>query len=313
MNDVHPESWPVLPVEAWRPTRDTFHLWTQIVGKVRLALAPPSNHWWHVTLYVNARGLTTSLMPAGTRGVELTFDLRRHQLDIVTTDGREVHVGLYPRSVADFYAETRGRLREVGVDVSIVGRPVEVEVAIPFAEDEEHASYDAEWTTQFWRSLIDADRVMTAFRTGFNGKSSPVHFFWGAFDLATTRFSGRTAPRHRGGIPNCPEWVMHDAYSHEVSSCGYWPGGADEGVFYSYAYPEPAGFRDVPLGVPAATYDTTLGEFVLPYAAVRAAPDPDALLREFLERTYDAAADLAMWDRDALDRRPSSGVRAREG
>ena len=296
------ESWPALPVAEWQATRDTLHLWTQIVGKVRLALAPPVNHWWHVTLHLWSRGLTTSLMPTAAGGVEIRFDFADHVLDVEVTDGRTARIGLHPRSVADFYAEFIGRLRELDVDVSIMGRPVELEHAIPFAEDEEHASYDSVDVERFWRSLIDAHRVFGTFRSGFSGKASPVHFFWGAFDLAVTRFSGRTAPVHPGGVPNCPDWVMHDAYSHEVSSLGYWPGGASEGVFYSYAYPEPEGFRDWPLHVEGAAYDQQLGEFVLPYATVRSAADPDALLLDFSQQTYDAAATLAGWDRDALER-----------
>ncbi len=296
------EPWPALPVAEWQATRDTLHLWTQIVGKVRLALAPPVNHWWHVTLHLWSRGLTTSLMPAGAGGVEIRFDFADHVLDIEVTDGRAARIGLHPRSVADFYAEFIGRLRELDVDVPIMGRPVELEQAIPFAEDEEHASYDSTHVERFWRSLIDAERVFGTFRSGFSGKASPVHFFWGAFDLAVTRFSGRTAPVHPGGVPNCPDWVMHDAYSHEVSSLGYWPGGASEGIFYSYAYPEPEAFRDWPLQVEGAAYDEQLGEFVLPYAAVRSAADPDALLLDFSQQTYAAAATLAGWDRDALER-----------
>jgi hypothetical protein len=278
------------------------HLWAQIVGKVRMALAAPVNHWWHVTLYLWSNGLTTSLMPTPNGGVEIRFDFTNHCVEIETSDGRRARVDLYPRSVADFHGELRGRLRELDVDAPIMGRPVEIEDAIPFVEDGEHASYDAVFVERFWRSLIDAQRVFGAFRSPFLGKASPVHFFWGAFDLAVTRFSGRTAPLHRGGVPNCADWVMQDAYSHEVSSCGYWPGGAAEGVFYSYAYPEPAGFRDWPLADPDASYDERLGEFVLPYASVRSAPDPDRRLLEFLQATYDGAATLAGWDRSALER-----------
>ena len=296
-------AWPALPVAEWQDTRDTLHLWTQIVGKARMALAPPVNHWWHTTLYVDARGLTTSLMPVGDRaGLEATFDFQRHVLDLAHTDGRRATVALQPRSVADFHAETMARLRELDVDVRIVPRPVEVEVAIPFAEDHEHASYDGDAAHRFWRSLVDADRVLAAFRSGFVGKASPVHFFWGAFDLAVTRFSGRRAPLHPGGIPNCPDRVMHEAYSDEVSSCGYWPGGADEGIFYSYAYPAPDRFAEWRLERSVGRYDAGLGEFVLPYRDVRTAPDPDALLLDFLEETYDAAATLAGWDRASIER-----------
>lgn len=294
--------WPALPLGQWEKTRDTLHLWTQIVGKVRLALEPWVNHSWHVPLYVNARGLTTSLMPAGDRGLEIQFDFSRHVLELRTTDGRERHVRLEPRSVADFYAETMARLAELEVAVQIWPRPVELPDVIPFPEDDQHASYDAEFAHRFWQSLVQSHRVLTAFRSRFTGKVSPVHFFWGAFDLAVTRFSGRTAPRHPGGVPNCAAWVMEEAYSQEVSSCGYWPGGADEGVFYAYAYPEPDGFRTWPVEPAAASYEDTLGEFVLPYQVVRTAADPDATLLSFLQTTYEAAAELAGWDRGRLER-----------
>ena len=297
------EHWPEIQVAAWEDTRDTLHMWTQIVGKVRLALEPPVNHSWQVPLYVNARGLTTSLMPYGGRGVEMTFDFRAHVLDIRTTDGEERLVRLEPRSVADFYAETMARLAEVDVKVEIMPRPVEVPVAIPFAEDETHASYDPDYAHRFWVSLVQAQRVFTEFRSRFVGKVSPVHFFWGAFDLAVTRFSGREAPLHPGGVPNCADWVMQEAYSHEVSSCGYWPGGAPEGAFYSYAYPEPDGFRDWPVEPDGATYAADLGEYLLPYELVRTSADPDGTLLSFLQTTYEAAADLAGWERARLESR----------
>jgi Family of unknown function (DUF5996) len=296
-------AWPALPVREWEATRDTVHMWTQIVGKIRLALEPMVNHWWQVPLYVNALGLTTSLMPYRDGGLEIVFDFRRHVLGIVTVTGKRRELVLEPRSVADFYAELFARLAEVGVEVAIMARPVEVSVAIPFAEDQEHASYDPEYMHKFWRSLVSADRVFTDFRSRFVGKVSPVHFFWGAFDLAVTRFSGRTAPRHPGGVPNCAPWVMERAYSHEVSSCGYWPGGGEEGAFYSYAYPEPAAFREQPVAT-AAYYDEGMGEFLRPYETVRTADDPDAVLLEFLQSTYEAAANLADWDREQLEARP---------
>lgn len=296
-------AWPPLPVAAWEDTRDTLHLWTQIVGKVRLGLEPWMNHSWHIPLYVNSRGLTTSLMPDGGRGVEIQFDFIRHVLEIRTTDGAERQVRLEPRSVADFYAETMARLAELDVTVEILPRPVEIPVAIPFPEDETHASYDAASAHRFWQSLVQAHRVLTAFRSRFVGKVSPVHFFWGGFDLAVTRFSGRDAPRHPGGVPNCADWVMHDAYSQEVSSCGYWPVGADEGIFYAYAYPEPDGFRDWPVEPKGAFYDAGLGEFMLPYEMVRTADDPDATLLAFLQTTYEAAAEPGRWDRGRLERR----------
>ncbi|MGH8999262.1 MAG: DUF5996 family protein [Acidimicrobiia bacterium] len=294
--------WPAVPVAAWEETRDTLHMWTQIVGKVRLALEPWVNHSWHTTLYVSARGLTTSLMPYRSGGLEIEFDFVDHVLDLRTTSGARRHVALEPRSVADFHAETMARLGELDVVVEMLPRPVEVPVAVPFAEDKEHASYDGEAARRFWLSLVQARRVFGEFRSGFVGKVSPVHFFWGAFDLAVTRFSGRGAPRHPGGVPNCADWVQEDAYSHEVSSCGYWPGGNEEGTFYSYAYPEPAGFRDWP--VEGAVYDETLGEFVLPYEVVRMAQDPDATLMSFLQATYEAAAENARWDRAALESGP---------
>lgn len=296
--------WPPLPVAEWEDTRDTLHLWSQIVGKVRLALAAPVNHWWHVTLYVTPRGLTTSLMPtSGRNGLELTFDFTQHVLALETTDQRRAQVALEPRSVADFYAETMARLRELDVEAHFVPRPSEMATAIPFAEDEEHASYDRVYVERFWQSLVDAQRVMQRFRGDFLGKASPVHFFWGAFDLATTRFSGRVAPDHPGGIPNCPDWVMHEAYNRELSSAGYWPGGSAEGTFYSYAYPEPDGYRDADLSsVHGASFDAGLGEYVLPYAAVRSASDPDRLLHDFLQETYVAAATAGAWDRQVLER-----------
>jgi hypothetical protein len=295
-------AWPRLPLSAWADTRDTLHLWTQVIGKVRLALEPMVNHWWQVPLYVNARGLTTSLMPYGNGGLEASFDFHRHLLNISTTAGTSREVALGPRSVADFYAEVMGRLAELDVPVEIHPRPVEVPVDIPFPEDEEHAQYDAEYAHRFWISLVHAQRVLTVFRARFAGKVSPVHFFWGAFDLAVTRFSGRTAPRHPGGIPHTPDWVTREAYSHEVSSCGYWPGGAEQGAFYAYAYPEPAGFADRPVEPADAGYDSDLGEFILPYHVVRSAADPDTMLLTFAQSTYEAAAELAGWDRAALER-----------
>jgi hypothetical protein len=296
--------WPALPVSQWEGTRDTLHLWTQVVGKVRLGLEPMVNHWWQVPLYVNARGLTTSLMPYGDRGVEATFDFHRHTLDLRTTDGASREVALAPRPLADFYAEVMGRLAELGVPVEIYPRPVEMLATTPFTEDLGHAAYDPEYAYRFWLSLVQAQRVFTAFRGRFTGKVSPVHFFWGAFDLAVTRFSGRPAPPHPS-VPYTADRITREAYSHEVSSVGYWPGGAEEGVFYAYAYPEPAGFRDWPVEPAGATYDTGLGEFVLPYHLVRSAADPDAALLSFAQSSYEAAADLADWDRTALEREPA--------
>jgi hypothetical protein len=298
-------NWPVLPpLASWQDTLATFHMWTQVVGKVRLALAPMENHWWQVPLYVTSRGLTTSLMHSGDVGLEMEFDLVEHLLELRTTDGRQREVGLEPRSVASFYAATMTALDELGVRVAILARPVEVAVAIPFAQDEQHRSYDPAAVRGYWQALVKTHQVMARFRSGFVGKVSPVHFFWGAADLAVTRFSGRRAPRHAGGAPNCADWVMELAYSHEVSSCGFWPGGSDEGSFYSYSYPEPEGFAEWEVEPGAAYYDRDLGEFVLPYAAVRTASDPDASLLSFFESTYEAAAELGRWDRAALEAAP---------
>jgi hypothetical protein len=270
-------------------------MWTQIVGKTRLELEPRSNHWWNSTLYVNSRGLTTSLMPYSGGGAEIEFDFVAHQLLITTTGGAIRRMALLPRTVADFYAEFRSHLDRLGIEVTINAVPNEVADVIPFDIDDTHKDYDPDAMHRFWLSLVDAHRVLSRFRAGFRGKASPVHFFWGSFDLAVTRFSGRPAPPHPGGVPNCPDWVMAEAYSDELSSCGYWPGGASEGVFYSYAYPEPAVFRSQTVVPAAAYFDEQLGEFVLPYAAVRTAPDPDQYLFEFLESTFRAASDSAAW------------------
>jgi Family of unknown function (DUF5996) len=294
------QRWPSLPLEEWQPTRDTVHMWTQIVGKTRMALTPRLNQWWNVTLYVSARGLTTSLMPYAGGGAEIEFDFTRHELTITTTDGTVSRMALRPRSVADFYTEFRSRLDSLGIDAPISTMPNEVADAIPFDADEVHAQYDAGAMHRFWLSLVDAQRVMSRFRAEFRGKASPVHFFWGAGDLAVTRFSGRSAPAHPGGVPNCPDWVQRLAYSHEVSSCGFYPMGA-EASFYAYAYPEPEGFSRSKMTPEAAYYDHDLGEFILPYRAVRLADDPDSTLLGFFESTYEAAADLAGWDRAALE------------
>ena len=293
--------WPELELASWQATRDTLHLWTQIVGKVRLALEPMVNHWWQVPLYVSGRGLTTSLMHAGDKGLEMEFDFVDHILFLRTTDGEVRQIVLKPQSVADFYFATLLALREVGVSVSMLARPVEIPEAIPFAADRVHNQYDASAAHRFWQALVRADRVMKQFRSGFVGKVSPVHFFWGGFDLAVSRFSGRVAPKHPGGVPNCADWVMELAYSHEVSSCGFWPGGGEEGSFYAYAYPEPEGFSQWRVQPAAAYYDPTLREFLLPYTAVRTASDPDATLLSFLQSTYEAAAELGHWDREALE------------
>ena len=293
--------WPELTLATWEDTRDTLHLWTQVVGKVRMALEPMLNHWWQVTLYVSARGLTTSLMQHGDRGLEMEFDFVEHALVIRTTQTRERRVPLQPQSVAEFYTQVMAALADLDVGVRIRPRPVEVVVAIPFLEDVRPRAYDAEAVQRWWQALVQVNRVMKRFRGGFAGKCSPVHFFWGGFDMAVTRFSGRTAPRHPGGVPNCPDWVQQIAYSHEVSSCGWWPGGSEEGSFYSYAYPAPPGFAEWPVRPDAASFDAAFGEFLLPYRAVRTAPDPEAMILEFFQSTYDAAAELAHWDRAALE------------
>lgn len=298
------EAWPSLPLQAWKDTYHTLHMWTQIVGKIKLALAPHINHWWQIPLYVSARGLTTSALPYDTQTLTLEFNFIDHVLEIRTSSGVEEHVKLAPRSVADFYEEVMAKLRQVGMPVQIFTQPVEIVEAIPFEEDHEHDSYDREYVERFWQVLTDVDRVFTQFRGGFIGKASPVQFFWGSFDLAATRFSGRTAPPHPGGMPNVGDWVMREAYSHELSSAGWWPGSPGvDAAFYSYAYPEPEGFREVAIGPEAAYYHEDLGEFVLPYEDVRQAEQPDEMLMEFLQSSYEAAADLGKWDRSALERR----------
>jgi hypothetical protein len=294
-------AWPALRVDDWTATRDTLHMWTQIVGKIRLSRAPLVNHWWQVTLYVTPRGLTTSAIPYAAGLFDIEFDFVDHRLHIRSSDGQTRQVALEPKSVADFYAETVGALDELGIPVQIQATPNEVDPAIPFADDREHRSYDGEAAQLFWRQLVAADRVMHEFRSQFIGKVSPVHFFWGALDLACTRFSGRTAPTHPGGAPNCGDWVMVEGYSHELSSCGFWPGGGEEGAFYAYAYPEPDGFADYRVGPPEAFYSKDNGQFLLPYEAVRTAASPKRALLEFLGTTYEAAAELGHWDRSALE------------
>ncbi len=299
--------WPPLPYQEWQETYATLHMWTQIVGKIRLVNTPWTNHSWHVTLYLTARGLTTSPIPYGAHAFQIDFDFVEHNLLIRTSDGRVDAMRLSPRPVAEFYRELIDRLNQLDIRVKIHKTPNEVENAVPFDEDDQHASYDAVYANRFWRALIQADRVFKRFRAGFIGKCSPVHFFWGSFDLAVTRFSGRLAPPHPGGIPNLPDWVAREAYSHEVSSCGFWPGGGPmpHAVFYAYAYPEPEGFRTA--RVPGeASYNLELREFILPYDAVRRAEKPDALLLGFLQSSYEAAANLAGWDRAALERTDAS-------
>jgi hypothetical protein len=308
------DPWPALPLDAWQETYDTLHLWTQIVGKTRLALAPMENHWWQVVLYVTPRGLTTSAMPSGTRSVSVDFDFIAHRLHVQTSDGQLRDIPLVAQPVADFYAAYMDALRSVDVDVRISPLPNEMPTAIPFAEDRTHAAYDADAANRCWRILAQTDRVLKRYRGRFMGKASPVHFFWGGFDMAATRFSGRRAPPHGGGVPNCPDWVMLEAYSHECASCGFWPGGGAvaEPAFYAYSYPEPRGYAERQVRPDAARYDGTFGEFLLPYEAVRTARDPDEMLLDFFQSTYEAAADLANWDRAAFDRPPSLSSRTSE-
>jgi hypothetical protein len=297
------QDWPALPFDDWKDTCATLHLWTQVVGKIRLAQAPMVNHWWQVPLYVTPRGLTTSSMPHGERTFRIDFDFVEHRLRIEASDGRVETMSLAPCSVAEFHAEVMGRLGGMGLDVRISTLPCEIPDPIPFEQDRVHAAYDTEQANRFWRVLVQADRVLAGFRGRFLGKASPVHFFWGSFDLAATRFSGRRAPPHPPA-PHLALWVVREAYSHEVSSCGFWPGNGGFGrpAFYSYAYPEPAGFGDAPVRPAAAFYGRDLGEFVLPYDDARQAADPDDAVLEFLESTYEAAAGLGGWDRQALER-----------
>jgi hypothetical protein len=298
--------WPALPYEAWRDTCATLHLWTQIVGKVRLARAPWMNHGWHVALYVTTRGLTTSPIPHERHSFSIDFDFIDHVLRIDVDNGAQRRIALKPRTVADFYANVMTALDELELPVSINERPSEIADAIPFSQDRTHAAYDAEYAHRFWRVLLQVDRVLKQFRTSFIGKCSPVHFFWGSFDMAVTRFSGRPAPLFTGTAPGVTASVMQEAYSHEVSSAGFWPGDArlDHAAFYSYAYPVPEGFATREVRPTGAFFSQQLGEFLLPYDVVRTAPDPDAALMAFLQSTYEAAAETAHWDRAALECAP---------
>ena len=305
---IQNEQWPELPLEQWQDTYETVHLWSQIVGKVRLSQMPWVNHSWHVPLYVTARGLTTSLIPYGPRAFEIDLDFIDHRLQIAVSSGERCSFGLKPMSVAEFHGKLMRELAELGIDLRIWPIPVEIPGPVqPFHENETQASYDSAAVGRFWQALLQIHRVFTVFRARFIGKVSPVHFFWGAFDLAVTRFSGRTAPKHPGGAPHCADWVMEEAYSHEVSSAGFWPGaGLGEAAFYAYAYPQPDGFGEYPVRPQAAYYHQELGEFILPYEAVRTADEPDAALLEFLQSSYEAAADLAAWDRNQLERNADS-------
>ena len=299
------EAWPSLPYAAWQDSCITLQLWTQVVGKIRLALAPHVNHWWQVPLYVTARGLTTSPIPYGARSFQIDFDFIAHRLVIACSDGASGGFDLAPRSVAAFYRQIMAELSGLGITVKIWTMPVEIPDAIPFEQDDIHAAYDRDHVNRFWRVLVQCERVFNVFRARFLGKVSPVHFFWGSFDLAVTRFSGRRAPDYAGSVPNLGNWVMREAYSHEVSSCGFWPGGGPvpQPMFYAYAYPSPAGFAEAAIRPREAFWQKDLGEFLLPYDAVRQSASRDATLLEFLDSSYAAAAELAHWDRTALERR----------
>ena len=306
------DTWPPLPLDEWVDTYETLRRWAQMVGKTRLALAPMQNHWWQVTLYLSARGLDTSPIPNGDHSFDIEFDFIDHLLVARTSDGATRSMPLAPRSVADFYRDYMAMLGSLGIEPKIYPRPVEIVDATPFADDRVHASYDADAAQRFWRALTQADRVLKKFRSGFIGKCSPSHFWWGGFDLSCTRFSGRRAPPHPpGGVPNTPDYVNLDAYSHACISAGFWPGSAgtsvEEPVFYAYAYPEPPGCPDASVRPDATEYNMEFREWFLPYESVRNAPDPDAALLEFLDSTYSAAADLAGWNRALLERPRDSG------
>ncbi len=307
-HDVRPSGngWEGLRLADWQDTRDTLHMWLQIIGKIRLDRSPMINHWWDVTLYLTPRGLTTSAIPYGQRLFDIELDFCSHHAVVRSSDGGERRLALEAMPVSRFYAEIMAALRALDLPVSISTTPNEVETAIPFEDDRTHSSYDPGAVTRFWRQLVQSHRVFTDFRARFIGKASPVHLFWGSMDLAVTRYSGRPAPTTAPSpLPHCGDWVMAEAYSHEVSSCGFWPGGGEEGAFYSYAHPEPAGFAEHPVRPAAASYRPDLGEFLLPYEAVRTAPDPEAALLDFLQTTYEAAADLGDWDRRALEDDPA--------
>jgi hypothetical protein len=299
-----PETWPSLSLDAWSGTYATLHRWLQIVGKIRLVQSPWLNHSWHATLYVTPTGLTTATIPYEDRTFQIDFDFVEHRLIVRDSDGRTAGFALAAHSVAWFYSRLMEELASLGLSVRIHPRPNELPDAMRFDEDEAHCSYDSEYANRFWRILVQSDRVFREFRARFIGKCSAVHVFWGALDLAVTRFSGRRAPQHPGGIPNLPDWVTREAYSHEVASCGFWPGGGSIAypAFYAYAYPEPPGFATAPVKPVEAFYSTDFREFILPYDVVRASAIPDSTLIEFLQTTYEAAANLGKWDRAALER-----------
>ena len=299
-------TWPELPLAEWRDTYATLHRWLQIVGKTRLAFAPMQNHWWQVVLYLTSRGLGTSAMPVGDRSIDIELDFLEHQLVVRTSDGETRSMPLVARSVAAFYRAYMSLLRGLDIVPRLYGVPVEIADVEPFAEDTAHASYDADAAQRCWRVLVGANQILEKFRGRFVGKCSPSHFFWGSFDLACTRFSGKRAPPHPGGIPNCPDYVTLEAYSHECISAGWWPGTVgspiEEPAFYAYAYPEPPGCADAPLSPAGAAYNTAMHEWILPYEVVRTARDPRAMVLDFLQSTYEAAADRGGWDRAALER-----------
>jgi Family of unknown function (DUF5996) len=306
---AEPSQWPELPLSAWSESCETLHRWTQVVGKIQLALTPLLNHWWNVTQLVTARGLTTPPLPFAGGTFSIAFDFVDHRLSLTTSTGACEELALTAMSVADFYAEVMARLERHHIKAQIWTMPSEIAGAVAFEHDRAHAQYDPVWVQRFWQTLAQSDRVLKEFRARFIGKASPVHFFWGSFDLAVTRFSGRTAPPPTGSTPNVAAWVMQEAYSHEVASCGFWPGNGGYGraAFYAYAYPEPESYAAATLRTAAAFYDQGLGQFILPYDAVRTASDPDRVLLGFLEETYVAAAELAHWDRRALERCPGMG------
>jgi len=301
--DSRSDIWPALPYAEWKETCAALHMWTQIVGKVRLALSPWTNHSWHVTLYLTARGLTTSPIPHGSDVFEIRFDFVDHTLRILKNDGSGRDLKLKPQSVAQFYERMMSILDELDLPIQINTTPNEIVDAIPFERDQTHRAYDSEYANRFWRVLLQSDRVFKLFRSRFCGKCSPVHFFWGSFDLAVTRFSGRPAPLHPGGIPHLPDAITREAYSQEVSSLGFWPGNdaIPQAIFYSYAYPEPQGFAQSAVKPDAASYHSQLKEFILPYDLVRAAPSPAEMLLDFAQSAYDAASNLGNWDRAALE------------
>ncbi|QFT56727.1 DUF5996 family protein [Microbulbifer sp. THAF38] len=296
--------WPELHFQDWSDTAATLHLWTQVIGKIRLVQSPWTNHSWHVPFYVTARGLNSSLIPYGGRAFSVEFDLLDHQLSILVSDGGKQKIPLRPMCVADFYMKIMSTMKDLGLSVDIYTTPSEIANGTPFEEDVEHCQYDSKFVTRFWQALVQIDRIFKDFRARFIGKCSPVHFFWGSFDLAVTRFSGREAPLHPGGVPNFPDWVAQEAYSHEVSSAGFWPGGGgfEDAAFYSYTYPASEKFADKKVKPDAAFYSKELAEFILPYDEVRRSTSPDETLMTFLQSTYEAAASTGKWDRSALEK-----------